>query len=480
MSLVLAIDAGTTGVRAVVFEGTTARGAAYQELLTSFPQPGRAEQDGEGVWNATRAVVAQALAAAGAKAGELAAVGIANQRSSVIAWDRDTLAPLAPMILWHDVRAVERADELVENGFFVTASMAVTKAEWLLRNVDDVAVAAAAGRLRLGGMESWLAARLSGGAHVCDHANGSATGFYEHFERTWDGALLAALSIDEVCMPQLVDSCGVVAETSAESIGARVPIAAMCADQQASLYGLGCHAAGQTKCSYGTSAMVDASTGETLMLGGTGTYPLIAWSVDGVPSYCVEGSVLSAGAAVQWLRDGAGMVADAAESGVLAASVADSGGVWAVPAFQGLGTPRMEAGARALIGGLSRGSTRAHIVRAILEGIAHRVADAAAAVWEAVEPPPTLRADGGASRNDFLMQTQADVLGVPVERSAVSDGAALGAAALAARAVGAWDDGDVAHWRGDVTFEPRLTTDARERARSLWQDRVRLAGEGLA
>jgi glycerol kinase len=478
---VLAIDAGSTGVRAIVFgPGGASAATAYRELRAEFPRPGWVEQDPEELWRATRAVVAEALSAAGLRTADIAAIGITNQRSSIVAWDANGIAPLSPIIGWQDDRGSARAVELSAQGFYVTPLMAVTKAEWIARNLPGAAAAARAGKLRFGTPNSWLCARLTGGVHATDHSNASATGLYAYLESTWDGALLEALSIDPACMPALVDSSGVVANTVEEAIGASVPVAAMSGDQQASLFGLDCTSTGDTKCSYGTSAMVDANSGADIAVGGPGTYPLVAWSTAGETTYCVEGNVVTAGAAVQWLRDGAGIIGDAAESAAIAESVGDSGGVWAIPAFQGLGTPIGESGARAMIGGLSRGSGRAHIVRAVLEGIAQRVADAAETVWQAGSRPAALRVDGGGSSNDFLMQTQADLLGIPVERSRERDGAALGAARLAAAAVGAWNGGEAGlAWKADRTFEPAIGDDEREASRAVWKQRLQLAAREL-
>lgn len=481
MVYILAIDSGTTGVRAVVFDDRgVAVASAYQELAMHYPRPGWAEQDPEDVWTATRAVMRDALKQAKVQPAELAALGVANQRSSITAWDASSLAPLAPMITWHDVRTAERCAELAARGFFVTSNMAVSKAEWILNNVAAAREAADAGRLRLGGLETWLCARLTGGLHVTDHSNGSATGFYAHMEQSWDRTLLDELGISFEALPELVDSNALVGKTAPEVLGAAVAIAGICGDQQASLFGLGCREAGQAKCSYGTAAMVDYNSAGSIVLGGKATYPLVAWSIDGETTWCVEGSVVTAGAAVQWLRDGAQLVNDAAESAALAASVSDSGGVWAVPAFQGIGTPIGEAGARAMIGGLSRGTAKAHIVRAFLDGIAHRVADVAESVWENSTPPQSLRVDGGASRNDFLMQTQADVLGLPIERSPQADGSALGVATLAATALESEIGGAAApRWEPDRIFEPRLSSDERERLRERWKKRLALVVEDI-
>jgi glycerol kinase len=479
---VLALDIGTTGVRAMVFESAARPcGYAYQELLTTFPAPGRAEQEPELVWRATQGVIASALRDAGLGPDDMAAIGIANQRSSVLAWDAKTLEPLTPMLLWHDLRGAERAAELRELGYFVNASVAVTKAEWLVRNHEGVAAAAREGRLCLGGPESFTVARLSGGAvHAVDHSNASSTGFYAPFDLKWEETLLGLAGIDPAWMPKIVDSSGEIATTTTQAFGAVVPIAGMCGDQQASMYGLGCLDQGSTKCTYGTAAMVNTNTGPSLALGGAGTYPLVAWSRAGSVVWTIEGNVTTAGAAVQWLRDGLAVVDDATETSELAESVADNGGVWAVPAFQGLGTPFEEGRARAAVGGLSRGTTRAHVVRAMLEGIAHRVADVAAAVWEPTGPADVMRADGGASRNDFMMQFQADLLGVPVERSALSEGSALGAARLAGVAIGIVDESDImSSWAPDRLFEPRIGADQRESLRAAWKKRLDLVSQDL-
>ncbi len=471
---VLAIDAGTTGVRAVVYdERATPVATAYRELAMSYPRPGWVEQDASLLWKRTREAIAAALEAADLAPVDTGAIGITNQRASVVAWDANTLEPLCPMIVWQDVRTAERCRELGEQGLFITVNMAASKLEWIVKHVDRAREAAARGTLRVGTPDSFLCARLSNGAHATDHSNASTTGFYAHFERRWDANTLAALDIDAGILPAIVETAGVVAETDSEAFGARVPLAALCGDQQAALYGLGCLEPGATKCTYGTAAMVDANSGDQIAIGAPGTYPLVAWSIDGKTTFCVEGNVITAGAAVQWLRDTLGLIADAGEITALAGAVEDSGGVWVVPAFQGLGTPFAATAARATIGGLSRASTRAHIARAVLEGIAQRVVDAAEAVWQAGAKPAVLRVDGGASANDVLLQMQADLLGMPVERSAARDGAALGAALLAARATKIWPDDAIA-WRPDAVFEPKIDDCEREARRAAWRRRIEL------
>lgn len=481
MARILAIDAGTTGVRAILFGSDGKRlGSAYCELTTRYPRPGWVEQDPDEIWLNTLAVVGQAFRSAGIAPRDVAAVGLTNQRSSIVAWDSASGQPLSSLISWQDTRAAARAAALQEAGFFVTPNVAVSKAEWLVRNTPGARDAARAGRLRLGGMESWLIFKLSNGAHVSDHANASATGFYAHLEGTWDKKLLEAVDIAESCLPELVDCAGNLAVTDSRAFGAAVPIAGLCGDQQAALYGLACETAGATKCSYGTSAMVDAASGLNIALGGPGTYPLLAWRLPGreSPTWCVEGNVITAGAAVQWLRDALGVIECAADVEPLATSVADSGGVWMVPALQGLGTPFADSRARGLIGGLTRGSGPGQIARALLEGIAHRVCDVAETVWMGTGRADALRVDGGASSNDLLMQLQADFLGVPVERGSEPDASALGVARLAALGVGAsagmWGEWS---WAPVRVFEPGLSTDELGAARSRWQRRLQLAAE---
>ena len=479
MARILAIDAGTTGVRAIIFATDGTRlGSAYREIGMRYPRLGWAEQDLGEIWTKTQTVVAEAIRQARLSARAIDAVGLTNQRSSIGAWDARGLRPLSALVSWQDVRAARRAMELQDAGFSVTANASVSKAEWIVRNMPEVRDAAAARSLRIGGIEAWLIANMTGGGHLSDHANASTTGFYKHSHASWDVSLLDAVGISQDCMPHLVDCAGHLASTDADWFGARVPIAGLCGDQQASLFGLDCTSAGATKCSYGTAAMVDASSGEALAVGGAGTYPLVAWRFSGgtPPTWCVEGSVITAGAAVQWLKDGLGLIRNAAEIGNLAARVSDSGGVWLVPALQGLGTPFAESRARGIIGGLSRSSGPPEIARALLEGISHRVCDVADSVWAGTGKPACLRADGGASTNDLLLQLQADLLGLPVERGFEPDGSAFGVARLAARGIGA-DDGiwGATAWRAQRRFEPKIPDGERETARSLWFHRVSLA-----
>ncbi len=473
--LLLAIDLGTTGVKALVFDDKAAvRGTGSREVRTVYPKPGWVEQPADSTWESVQAAIGDALEAAGIRPVDLRAIGISNQRSSIVAWD-DKVRELSPIINWQDTRGAARCDELGAQGFFVQSMMAASKAEWIVRNIDEAAAAARNGSIRLGTPDSWLVARLSGGIHVSEHSNASSTGMYAHFRADWDDAILDVLGLERAWLPDLADSSGELAVTSREVFGAKIPIAAICADQQSSLFGLGCHTHGAAKISYGTSASVNAHSGDQVAMGGPGTFPLVAWKLGEQVAFCVEGQVITAGAAIQWLRDGLGAVTDAAETSDIAAGAAADSGVWAVPAFQGLGTPEQRPEARALIGGLSRGSGKAEIVRAVLEGVAHRIADAGAAVWQALsEPPAVVRADGGASANQFLLQAQADLIGIPIERSPVRDGAALGAALLAGLGAGVWSDIDEVGrlWHPDATFVPAISTDERETRNASWRARL--------
>jgi len=481
MAPVLAIDAGTTGVRAIVFEQDGSRvGSAYREIDTRYPRAGWVEQDLADIWVKTQCVISSALQEARMRPAEILAIGITNQRSSIAAWDAKGLRPLSPLLSWQDVRAARRATELQSQGFFVTPNVAVTKAEWIMRNIGEVRTVETLRTLRLGGLETWLVAKLTNGAHLCDHANASTTGFYSYHQQKWDSRLLEAVEIPPEFMPGIVDCCGALAVTDAAAFGAAIPIAGLCGDQQASLFGTGCVVADETKCSYGTSAMIDAMSGAIPRMGGPGTYPLVAWRLAGEQqaAWCVEGSVITAGAAIQWLRDGLGLIRNLGQIADLASGSDDAGGVWVVPALQGLGTPFSDSRARGVIGGLSRSTGGAQIARALLEGIAHRVCDVAESVWTGAEKPSALRADGRASANDLLMQRQADFLGIPVERGFEVDGAAWGVARLASRAVrlGNSSDDDPG-WRVERCFDPGISEDERLDRRMVWSRRVAVARE---
>lgn len=472
----LGIDEGTTGVRAaVVAADGRVVGLAYREIAQRYPQPGWVEQDADEIWEATREVISRALAAARIEPGDVAAIGITNQRGSAVLFEPGG-RPLGPVVTWQDQRTRERCDELMRQGVFASPYTAASKYEWLVRHH---AAGLPPERYRLGTIDCWLAHCLTGEAHVSDHSNHSVDGLYDFLAGAYDTRTVAAFGLDPATLPGFVDSSQVIGETRRETFGATVPVAALAGDQQAAMYGLACHAPGNVKLSLGTSGMMDLNAGASLTAPGPGAYPLVLWSLDGVRSFCCEGNTITAGAAAQWLRDGIGLVQSLDELEPLARSVASSEGVWAVPALQGLGTPHLDANARGLIGGLSRGSGRAHVARAVLEGVAWRCGEVFEALTESVPArPQTLRVDGGAAVNTLLLELLADAVGVPIERPELLDSAVLGAALLAGRAVGAWRDEEVAaRFRPARVLEPRLGRDERADQLERWRRRVALARE---
>ncbi|MBU6281571.1 glycerol kinase [bacterium] len=475
----IGIDEGTTGVRAVVLrhDGEVA-GVAYEEIGQRFLRAGWVEHDAEETWLATRRVTLRALDESRVPPDEVAALGIANQRGSAVLWD-ESGAALGPVVGWQDQRTASRCAELAGAGLPVPTLVAATKWEWLVRERGSSSADGGRG-LRLGTVDSWLAHRLSGGAlHATDASNASCTGLYEWGRGGWDERMADRLAIDPAWLPRIVATSGIVGESSVDALGARIPIAALAGDQQAAMVGLACLRPGSVKLTLGTSGMMDANVGGALAPPGRGTYPLVLWSIDGVRSFCFEGTAITAGAAAQWLRDGLGVVDALDEIEPLARSVETSAGAWFVPAFQGLGTPWLDPGARALVGGVSRGTTRAHLARALLEGVAWRCREVFDALCAHLpERPSVLRVDGGAASNRLLLEMLADALGVTVEAPTMLDSAAAGAALLAGRAVGLWHDGDLAaRWKPAFRLEPVHTEDQRESALATWRRRVALARE---
>jgi glycerol kinase len=473
--LVLALDEGTTGVRAVVLDETGAvHGEAYREVLPAYPAPGLVEHDPEALFAATVDVLAAVLR--DVRPDRVRALGIATQRGTALVWDRSTGRAVAPALSWQDGRTVARSTALMADGVFVSPLAAATKIEWILDRVDPDRAAVRAGRLACGTVDAWLAARLSAGqVFATDASNASCSGFYDFLAHGWSAAVLDALRVPASALPAVVDSSAVLGRLDVAGFPP-LRIAALIGDQQAAMMGQLRLTPGDVKITYGTSAMVDLNAGAEPIWSTRAAYPLVLWQRDGVPTFCLEGTAITAGAAVTWLRDGIGLVARPEETAALAASVPDAGGAWAVPAFQGLGTPYMDTRARAVIGGLSRATTRAHVVRAVLEGIAWRCRE----VYDALRadapfaPPATLRADGGAARNDMLLQLQADALGIPVERPTIVQAGALGAGYLAGLATGVWSSTDelARAWRRDRIFEPRLDHATREDRFAAWQRHV--------
>jgi glycerol kinase len=475
-AVILAIDQGTTGTTCLVVDDRLRTlGRGYREIGQSFPRPGWVEHDPEEIWASVEETAAQALADANATAGDLRAIGITNQRETTIVWERASGRPVHPAIVWQDRRTAERCAELPlrlirdRTGLVPDPYFSATKLEWILSRTD-----CPRDELCFGTVDSWLTWKLTDGeVHVTDVTNASRTMLLDLSEGMWHEELLGLVDVEGVALPDVVGSSGVVAEATLH--GVPIPIAGIAGDQQAALFGQGCFAPGEAKATYGTGTFVLAALGEARGAPVDGLLTTAAAALHGdVAQYAAEGSVLVGGAAVQWLRDGLGLIESAAESERLATSVESSGGVSFVPALTGLGSPQWRPDARGLICGLTRGTTRAHLVRAALEAMAHQVADVLDALSLDV---PVLRADGGATANRFLMQLQADLLGCPVEVAADADATALGVAALAGLAVGTWADRDeVAALIGrGARFEPRMDPGEVERLRGAWREAVRRA-----
>lgn len=475
MDHVLAIDEGTTGVRALVIDARSeVAGAAYEEITAGYPKPGWVEFDAEAIWQATLRVCRNAIEAAGLSPKDLRAIGVANQRATTVMWDQASGRPIHAAIAWQDTRTVDRIAAALEQGIFTNSMASATKVEWILRNVPQAAARAAAGELCFGTIDSWLIWKLTGGtAHVTDYSNASCTTLYDPMQNDWDARALEVLGIPAAVLPAIRSSSEVYGVTDAGVFGAAVPIAGCAGDQQAAMFGELGTEKGAVKITFGTSAMVDVNVGDFPVMSTRGAYPLILWGLRGQTTYCLEGTVITAGAAVQWLREGLGVIERLEDSAALAAQVGDCGGVWAVPSLQGLGTPYMQTDARAVLGGISRGTTRAHIVRAVLDGIVFRTREVLETLLEdtGMQPPERLRVDGGAASNDFLLGRLADVVGIPVERPKSVQASALGAAYLAGWAVGVWDSLETmrAAWRSGGVFEPHCGRDQADAEFQAWR-----------
>jgi glycerol kinase len=488
---VLALDQGTTGSTALVVDAEGAvRARGYAELTQHYPQPGWVEHDPEEIWSTMGQAARAALAGAGITGREVAAVGITNQRETAIVWDRASGVPIHRAIVWQCRRTAALCDELKargaeplvreRTGLVLDAYFSGTKIRWLLDHVPGARARAARGALAFGTVDAWLIWKLTGGrVHATDVSNASRTLCLDLRRVDWDAEMLALLQIPRELLPSVVDSSGVCAETSDVGwLPAGVPIAGIAGDQQAALFGQACYAAGSAKNTYGTGCFVLLNTGETPVASGHGLLTTIAWRIAGRTSYALEGSVFIAGAAVQWLRDGLGLVRQAAETQALAESVADTGGVYFVPAFVGLGAPYWDQYARGTIVGLTRGTTRAHLVRAALEAIAWQSRDVLEAMAaDAKVRLPALKVDGGAVANDFLCQFQADVLDAAVVRPKVIETTALGAAYLAGLGAGMWRSLDALAERHPVdrTFTPAMDPARRARGYEGWRRAVERA-----
>jgi glycerol kinase len=485
MPSILALDQGTTGSMAlVVHQDGRVLGRGYREFTQHYPQPGWVEHDPEEILRVSLAAMRDAVDAAGERP---VGLGITNQRETVVLWDRQTLAPVARAIVWQDRRTSARCRELKDTGvetllrertgLVADPYFSATKLEWLLRDAE-LRRRAGRGELAAGTVESWLVARLTDGrVHATDHTNASRTLLYDLERRDWDPELLQLFGVPRELLPGIVPSAGTLGEVAASYLRFPIPIAGLAGDQQAALYGQGCCSTGLAKNTYGTGAFLLMYRGDVRPRPMPGVLATAACGPLGEPAYALEGSVFVAGAAVQWLRDGLGIIGRADETDALARSVPDTGGVHFVPAFVGLGTPHWEPGARGTITGITRGTTRAHLARAALEAIGFSSAELlqAMAAGEGLDVP-TLRVDGGAAANDWLMQFQADVLGIPVERPDMVETTALGAAGLAGVALGVWrGTGDFLSGRRFTRFEPRTEPADRNRRRAEWSRAVATA-----
>lgn len=467
---ILAIDAGTTTLRALIVDpDLRLRGRAFARAQLRHPAPGRVEQDVGAMWDATVRVVDQALEAAALRRTDVAALGISAQRGNVIVWDRTDGTPLAPLVSWQDMRGAARAAQLAEQGYLVSHQTAAAKLEAVLDGVDRGRERLNAGSILWGNVDTYLAWRFSDGAvYAMDHGHACATGYYDYFTGVWNAPLIETQRLDPTRFPTLSDTATVHGSTGA-SFGARVPIAALVADQQSALIAQGGLGPGLGKITYGTSATLDVNTGAEMKLA-PGTYPMVVWTRAGAREFCIEGMVNTAGAMFDWACTELGLARDAAGLSALAGSVADSGGAYVLPALQGLGTPYGDHARHAALGGLSRATTRAHIARAIFDGIAFRVREAHDAIRATpdLSLAPAARVDGGASRSDVLMQLQADALGVPIERLAVPEASALGAAICALLGSGAARAASIAR-PIDRTFVPSISNDEREARFARWR-----------
>jgi glycerol kinase len=489
---VLALDQGTTSSRAIVFDRSgRIAGAVQDEFPQIFPQPGWVEHDPEAIWRTQMDTARQALARAGIEAAQVAAIGITNQRETTVVWDRETGQPLHNAIVWQCRRTAPMCDRLradgwtdpirAKTGLVVDAYFSGTKLAWLLDHVPGLREKAERGQVLFGTIDSFLIWRLSGGRlHVTDLSNASRTMLFNIQTLDWDDEILAELRIPRAMLPQVRPSSQVYGLTDGGLLGAQVPIAGAAGDQQAALFGQTCYAPGQAKNTYGTGCFLLLNTGERAVASERGLLTTIAWQLGdaGKVTYALEGSVFIAGAAIQWLRDGLRIISHPAEIEALAGNVDDTGGVYFVPAFVGLGAPYWDAYARGTIVGLTRGTDRRHIARAALEALCYQSRD----VLEAMAADSgiglaALRADGGAAANDLLMQLQADLLGVPVQRPAVTETTALGAAYLAGLAVGYWSGLEeiAAQWRIDAEFEPTMSAERRDALYAGWQRAVERA-----
>lgn len=484
---ILAVDQGTTSSRAIIFDKKgSIKSVAQKEFTQFYPQPGWVEHDANEIWSSQAGVIIEAITKAGLHAESIAAVGITNQRETTVIWDRSTGEPINKAIVWQDRRTSEFCSDLKTKGFegmikektglLLDAYFSGTKIKWILDNVDGAREKAEKGELAFGTIDSWLIWKLTGGKrHVTDVTNASRTLLFNIHKKEWDDEILELLDIPKSLLPEVRSSSEVYGEISPSLFNVSIPIAGIAGDQQAALFGQMCINPGMLKNTYGTGGFLVFNTGDKPIASKNNLLTTIAWEVDGKVTYALEGSIFIAGAVVQWLRDGLGIIKSSEEVEELAKSVKDNGGVYLVPAFAGLGAPYWDQFARGSISGLTRGTTAGHIARAALEAIAFQTAD----VLKAMESDSglkvtELRVDGGATANNLLMQFQSDLLGIPIIRPKISETTALGVAYLAGLAIGYWDGHeDIAdQWEIDKKFEPKMSSEQTEELLNNWNKAV--------
>ena len=492
---VMALDAGTTSNRAIIFDvDSKIVGVAQKEFTQHFPQPGWVEHDAEEIWSSMHEVMREALEQSGLVASDIAAIGITNQRETAVIWDRTTGRPIYNAIVWQsrqtadiceDLKRQGLVDEFKEKtGLVIDAYFSGTKVKWILDHVEGARARAEKGELAFGTIDTWLLWKLTGGKeHKTDYSNASRTLMFNIKTLEWDEALLKHLTVPKSLLPEVRPSSEVYGHTIPSIIGASVPVAGMAGDQQSALFGQNCFSPGEAKNTYGTGCFLLMNTGEDLCMSKNGLVTTIAWGLDGKVEYALEGSIFVGGSAIQWLRDGLRLVDSAPDSEWVAKKVKDAGGVYMVPAFVGLGAPYWDMNARGMIIGLTRGTTKAHIVRATLDSLAYQTRDVLGAMEaDSGNRLATLKVDGGAVANNLLMQFQADLLGVPVDRPQITETTALGAAYLAGLATGVWASKEELKksWQLDTRFTPALDKKDADKLYKGWRKAVKHAANWLA
>ena len=485
-NFILALDQGTTSSRAILFdrEGVI-HGSCNEEFPQIYPRPGWVEHDPEAIWRTQCATANRVLHDAGAAPADIAAIGITNQRETTVVWDRKTGEPIHNAIVWQCRRTADLCEQLDaggltglfrdRTGLVLDAYFSGTKVKWLLDRVPGARARAAKGELCFGTVDAWLLYKLTG-RHATDPSNASRTLLYNIFEHRWDDDLLRHLDVPREILPEVQPSSGVFGETSA--FGGAIPVGGICGDQQSALFGQTAFGRLESKNTYGTGCFLLANTGTTPVKSNHGLITTVAWDLGQGVQYALEGSIFIAGAVIQWIRDELHLITSAAESESVAAQVEDTAGVYVVPAFVGLGAPHWDMHARGIIVGLTRGTNRAHLVRAALESMSFQTHDIIRSMESDTGATiPLLKVDGGAAANNLLMQHQADVLGIPVVRGQVTDTTALGAAFLAGLAVGFWPNQDALRgiWREERTFYPRWSPSQRQDSLSGWEHSIKMA-----